>query len=67
VSQQRDSAGTVIGRPARQRDVLASDADREAVAGMLSSAFAEGRLTADEHAGRVQGRTGRGRWASWAS
>jgi hypothetical protein len=58
VSQQRDTASTVIDRPARQRDVLASDADREAVAGMLSSAFAEGRLTADEHAGRVQGAYG---------
>lgn len=37
-----------------QRDLLASDADREAVAGLLSSAFAEGRLTADEHAERVR-------------
>jgi len=38
------------GRP----DVLASDADRDGVARRLGSAFAEGRLTADEHADRVQ-------------
>lgn len=34
--------------------VLASDADREAIAGQLSSAFAEGRLTAAEHGDRVR-------------
>jgi hypothetical protein len=33
--------------------VLASDADRDAAAGQLSSALAEGRLTAGEHAERV--------------
>jgi hypothetical protein len=38
----------------RQRDVLASDSDREAVSGQLSSALAEGRLTAEEHAERVE-------------
>jgi hypothetical protein len=34
--------------------VLASDSDRDAVAGRLSSAFAEGRLTSGEHAERVR-------------
>lgn len=33
---------------------LASDGDRDAAAGVLSEAFAEGRLTADEHAERVR-------------
>lgn len=32
---------------------LASDADRDAAVGVLNEAFAEGRLTADEHAERV--------------
>jgi hypothetical protein len=39
---------------AGQGDVLASDADRDAVAGRLSTAFAEGRLTSGEHAERVR-------------
>lgn len=33
---------------------LASDADRDAAVGALNEAFTEGRLTADEHAGRVR-------------
>jgi len=33
--------------------VRASDADREHVVGVLREAFAEGRLTADEHSARV--------------
>jgi hypothetical protein len=33
--------------------VLASDADRDAAAGLLNGAFAEGRLTADEHGERL--------------
>jgi Domain of unknown function (DUF1707) len=53
VSQQRDTASAVIDGPGRP-DVLASDADRDALAGVLSSAFAEGRLTASEHAERVR-------------
>jgi Domain of unknown function (DUF1707) len=52
VSQQRDTASAVIDGPPRP-DVLASDADRDALAGVLSSAFAEGRLTALEHAERI--------------
>jgi hypothetical protein len=39
-------------------ETLASDADRETVVGRLSSAFAEGRLTAAEHADRVRGAYG---------
>jgi hypothetical protein len=50
VSQQREPGPGQAGR----RDVLACDADREAVVGLLSSAFAEGRLTASEHAERVR-------------
>jgi Domain of unknown function (DUF1707) len=53
VSQQRDTASAVVDGPARP-DVLASDADRDALAGVLSSAFAEGRLTAPEHAERIR-------------
>src|SRR5690348_916258 len=34
-------------------DVKASDADREHVIGVLREAFAEGRLTAEEHSARV--------------
>lgn len=33
---------------------LASDADREVTVSVLNEAFAQGRLTADEHAGRVR-------------
>lgn len=33
---------------------LASDDDRDATAGLLNQAFAEGRLTTDEHAERVR-------------
>jgi Domain of unknown function (DUF1707) len=54
VSQQRESTSVVVGGPASQPDVLASDADRDAVAGMLGFAFAEGRLTAAEHAERIR-------------
>jgi hypothetical protein len=53
VSQQRYTASAVVDGPARP-DVLASDGDRDALAGVLSSAFAEGRLTAPEHAERVR-------------
>jgi Domain of unknown function (DUF1707) len=40
-------------RPA-PRDLRASDADRDQVLTLLSAAMADGRLTADEHAERVQ-------------
>ena len=52
--QQRETTSLVIDGPADEPDVLASDADRDAIAGMLSSAFAEGRLTAAEHAERIR-------------
>jgi hypothetical protein len=54
VSQYLEAASQAAGGQDRRPDVLASDADRDAVAGLLSSAFAEGRLTAPEHAERVR-------------
>ncbi|MDQ0406096.1 DUF1707 domain-containing protein [Streptomyces sp. NBC_01723] len=39
----------------RTSELRASDADRDRVADMLRDALAEGRLTADEHAERVEG------------
>jgi DUF1707 SHOCT-like domain len=54
VTQPGQTASTVADGPAGQRHVLASDADRDAVAGRLSLAFAEGRLTSGEHAERVR-------------
>ncbi|MDL5203578.1 DUF1707 domain-containing protein [Streptomyces sp. ALI-76-A] len=39
----------------RAGDLRASDAERDRVADMLREALAEGRLTADEHAERVEG------------
>lgn len=38
----------------RPRDLRASDTDREAVIGALTSAYAAGRLTAEEHEERMQ-------------
>ena len=52
--QPGETASVIIDGAAGRPDVLASDADREAVTGQLGSAFAEGRLTAAEHAERVQ-------------
>jgi hypothetical protein len=37
----------------REEETRASDADRDAAAGLLNEAFAEGRLTADEHDQRL--------------
>jgi hypothetical protein len=54
VAQPEQTASVVTDAPAGQRRVLASDADRDAVARRLSSAFAEGRLTSSEHAERVR-------------
>ncbi|MEV5430098.1 DUF1707 domain-containing protein [Streptomyces sp. NPDC052701] len=39
----------------KHTDLRASDADRDRVADILREALAEGRLTADEHAERVEG------------
>ncbi|WP_406006991.1 DUF1707 domain-containing protein [Streptomyces sp. NBC_00637] len=41
--------------PAPAAELRASDADRDRIADMLRDALAEGRLTADEHAERVEG------------
>ena len=54
MNQWRESGSLVVAGPADQPDILASDADREASVELLNSAFAEGRLTADEHAERVR-------------
>src|SRR5229473_6617107 len=40
--------------PAGETGTLASDGDRDAAAHVLNEAFAEGRLTADEHGERVR-------------
>jgi hypothetical protein len=44
-----------LARPgARVPQTLASDADRDAAAARLNDAFAQGRLTADEHGERIR-------------
>jgi hypothetical protein len=53
VSEQYQATTLVSGTAAGAGSVLASDADRDAAAGQLSSALAEGRLTAGEHSQRV--------------
>jgi DUF1707 SHOCT-like domain len=40
-------------RPASVRDLRASDADRERVVALLGEALADGRLSSDEHAERI--------------
>lgn len=47
-AQQQDTA-------ARPSELRASDADRDRIADILRDALAEGRLTAEEHAERVEG------------
>jgi hypothetical protein len=47
---QASPAVLAIGGPAMR----VSDADRDAAASLLNAAFAEGRLTADEHGRRVE-------------
>ena len=54
MAQPGQTASVVTSGPAGQRRVLASDADRDTVAGRLGSAFAEGRLTSGEHAERFR-------------
>ncbi|MFF6993448.1 DUF1707 domain-containing protein [Streptomyces sp. NPDC008313] len=41
--------------PAERTELRASDADRDRIADLLREALAEGRLTAEEHAERVEG------------
>ena len=45
---------------------LASDADRDSVAGLLSEAYAEGRLTAGEHGERARAAYAARTWAELA-
>lgn len=54
MSEGYNTAGVVTDNRAGAGPVLASDADRDAVAAQLSSALAEGRLTTGEHAERVE-------------
>lgn len=48
------SVAVKVPHQVRPHDLRASDADRENVVTVLSRAFADGRLTPDEHAQRVQ-------------
>jgi hypothetical protein len=50
----RDGRPGLPPRPAANAETLASDADRDGAARVLNEAFAEGRLTADEHEDRVR-------------
>ena len=50
---REDIIDTMSPRPS-PRDLRASDADRDRVLAMLGDAMSDGRLTADEHAERVQ-------------
>ncbi|MFC8104103.1 DUF1707 domain-containing protein [Streptomyces sp. NPDC057363] len=52
-AQPQDAAPRVA--EARVSEMRASDADRDRIADMLRDALAEGRLTAEEHADRVEG------------
>lgn len=54
MNEEYQAAAVVKDRAASAGSVLASDADRDAAAGQLSSALAEGRLTAGEHSQRVE-------------
>jgi hypothetical protein len=54
VDNQAEKEPNRPAKPVEQRvELRASDADRERVVGWLRDAFAEGRLTMDEHAERV--------------
>jgi hypothetical protein len=50
----QDTGEGLAARPAAEQRTLASDADRDDAARVLNEAFAEGRLTADEHEERVR-------------
>ena len=50
----RDGRPGLPPRPTAKAETLASDADRDGAVQVLSEAFAEGRLTADEHDDRVR-------------
>jgi len=57
----------VARRAGASRAMLASDSDRDAAAGLLGEAFAAGRLTADEHAERLQAAYAARTWADLAA
>ncbi|MFF4401784.1 DUF1707 domain-containing protein [Streptomyces sp. NPDC001480] len=52
---QQDQPARQQGVAPRVTELRASDADRDRIADILREALAEGRLTADEHAERVEG------------
>lgn len=53
--QKRDQQTPVpAAKPVAEADIRASDADRDRVADILREALAEGRLTTDEHAERIE-------------
>ncbi|MET9772927.1 DUF1707 domain-containing protein [Streptomyces sp. NPDC006367] len=53
--QKHDRQQEASGPVTRVTELRASDADRDRIADMLRDALAEGRLTAEEHAERVEG------------
>jgi hypothetical protein len=56
----------VACRASESPGMLASDADRDAAAGLLGDGFAAGRLTSEEHAERMQAAYGARTWAELA-
>jgi hypothetical protein len=57
----------VARRASESPSMLASDADRDAAAGLLGDAFAAGRLTSEEHAERMRDAYGARTWAELAA
>ena len=59
-------AGEMASSAGAGRGTLASDTDRDMAAGLLGEAFAEGRLTADEHGERARAAYAARTWAELA-
>ena len=57
----------VARRAGESPSMLASDADRDAAAGLLGDAFAAGRITSEEHTERMQAAYGARTWAELAA
>jgi hypothetical protein len=55
LQKQTEPRTAAASAPAPVAELRASDADRDRIADILREALAEGRLTADEHAERVEG------------
>ncbi|PZH04477.1 hypothetical protein C1I97_19470 [Streptomyces sp. NTH33] len=55
LQKQTEPRTAAASAPAPAAELRASDADRDRIADILREALAEGRLTADEHAERVEG------------